>query len=335
MAWIKRGYLHLLNNSTATLTLSSVHFDLIEGQFGGFLEKNLEKMLKNHDRRPGSFKETSKIKELIEQYNHKTATLYEVSAELARLVFQKREGRGSDSKTGLFIMRVDTPQSQFIMGLEFNRMEKYQINTSGGRNNVVANPMLLPNATPKKSTLFTIDLRNLEMTLLENEGSVFREVLDVDLNDSLNLSLLKARTCLYNTLTKIEDRDTTLEDIAKSNNEEKIERVNKFELSIASSVVSKLKIDFVEVAKEVFFDSRMLNVEFLNRLSSYKVPQQVKALSDCKIATQTIALQADSKEKRLKLKNGIELIIPNDVEEIRTIHIQEINGELVEVEDNE
>ena len=40
-----------------------------------------------------------------------------------------------------------------------------------------------------------------------------------------------------------------------------------------------------------------------------------------------------SKEKRLKLKNGIEVIIPEDVEEITQILLQEINGELVEVED--
>ena len=42
-----------------------------------------------------------------------------------------------------------------------------------------------------------------------------------------------------------------------------------------------------------------------------------------------------SKEKRLKLRNGIEVIIPEEVEGVKQILLQERDGELVEVEAHE
>ena len=68
MTWIKKGYCHLLNNSTSELSLSQHHFDLIGGEFGGFLEKSLDKLLKSHDRQIGGFKTNSTFKELMECY---------------------------------------------------------------------------------------------------------------------------------------------------------------------------------------------------------------------------------------------------------------------------
>ena len=44
MTWIEKGYCHLLNNSTSELSLSQHHFDLIGGEFGGFLETNIDKL---------------------------------------------------------------------------------------------------------------------------------------------------------------------------------------------------------------------------------------------------------------------------------------------------
>lgn len=46
--WINKGILHVLNNSTATLTLSNHEFDMITDKTGHFLEKSMEKVMKSH-----------------------------------------------------------------------------------------------------------------------------------------------------------------------------------------------------------------------------------------------------------------------------------------------
>ena len=46
MTWIKEGYCHLLNNWTSELSLSQYCFDLIGGEFGGFLEKEPGQIIK-------------------------------------------------------------------------------------------------------------------------------------------------------------------------------------------------------------------------------------------------------------------------------------------------
>lgn len=330
MSWIEKGYCHLLNNLTSELSLSQHHFDLIGGEFGGFLEKQIDKLLKSHDRQPGGFKMNSTFKELVERYQVGQATLYEFSTTIAHRIYKKREQAKQTDKTALFIMEVVTPQGHYVMGIEFKRTEKYQLKREGSMNTVICNQMLLANVNAKKTPFFTIDLRSLEVTVLDLENKELADILEVELRESVNDQLRTARHHLYNTLTKIEGRLTYYEDIEKSKNEDKMNQVNKFEQRVASMISNKALIDFEEVAKEVFLKESANHREFLKRLKDAKIPTQLRALSTGKVQTRTMTI---SKEKRLKLSNGIEVIIPEDVEAVKQILIQEINGELVEVED--
>ena len=332
MTWIKEGYCHLLNNWTSELSLSQHCFDLIGGEFGGFLEKNLDRLLKSHDRQPGIFEADSALKELIEDYQVGQVSLYEVSTTIAHRLYEKREQAKQADKTALFIMEVRTVQSQYVMGIEFKRMEKYQLKREGSTNTVICNPMLLANINAKKTPFFTIDLRNLEVTVLDLENKELADILEVELRESVNDQLRTARHHLYNTLTKIEGRLTYYEDIEKSKNEDKINQVNKFEQRVASMVSNKALIDFEEISKEVFVKESSNRKEFLKRLKDAKIPIQLRTLSTGKVQTRTMTI---SKEKRLKLRNGIEVIIPEEAEEVKQILIQEINGELVEVDNHD
>ena len=324
MTWIKKGYCHLLNNSTSELSLSQQHFDLVGGEFGGFLEKNLDKMLKSHDRQPGEFKANSQLRKLIERYQIGQASLYEVSMTIAHTLYKKREKEKRDDKTALFIMEVVTPQSQYMMGLEFRRMEKYQLQREGTSNSVIRNPMLLASVSPKKSPFFTIDLRSLNVSVLDLEMKELADILEVELGTSVNDYLREARHHLYNTLTKVEDRFTYFEDIEKSKNEDKINQVNQFEQCMSSMVTNKSLIDFEGIAEEVFIKDRANQKEFLKRLKTAGIPFELKTLSNGKIQTRTMSLP--SKETRLKLANGMELAIPEGLSE------EEVRKGLEEVE---
>lgn len=324
MTWIKKGYCHLLNNSTSELSLSQQHFDLVGGEFGGFLEKSLDKMLKSHDRQPGEFKANSQLRKLIERYQIGQASLYEVSMTMAHTLYKKREKEKRDDKTALFIMEVENFQSQYIMGIEFKRMEKYQLQREGTSNSVIRNPMLLASVSPKKSPFFTIDLRSLNVSVLDLEMKELADILEVELGTSVNDYLREARHHLYNTLTKVEDRFTYFEDIEKSKNEDKINQVNQFEQRMSSMVTNKSLIDFEGIAEEVFIKDRANQKEFLKRLKTAGIPFELKTLSNGKIQTRTMSLP--SKETRLKLANGMELAIPEGLSE------EEVRKGLEEVE---
>ena len=323
MTWIKKGYCHLLNNSTSELSLSQQHFDLIGGEFGGFLEKSLDKMLKSHDRQPGEFKANSQLRKLIERYQIGQASLYEVSMTMAHTLYKKREKEKREDKTALFIMEVVTLQSQYVMGLEFKRMEKYQLKREGSTNSVIRNPMLLASVSPKKSSFFTIDLRSLNVSVLDLENKELADILEVELGTSVNDYVREARHHLYNTLTKIENRLTYFEDIEKSKNEDKINQVNKFEQRMSSMVTNKALIDFEGIAKEVFLKDRANQKEFLKRLKTAGIPLELKTLSNGKIQTRMMSLTT---ERRLKLANGMELAIPEGLSE------EEVRKGLEEVE---
>lgn len=105
MVCINKGYMHLLNNLTSTLTTSDRQLDFM--RCGGFLSKNIEKMYKNHDRCPGKIVDDSPIKELLEDYQVNKATLKEVSVEIADILFKKRDSKAIDTITSLFVLESD------------------------------------------------------------------------------------------------------------------------------------------------------------------------------------------------------------------------------------
>ena len=293
-------------------------------------------MLKSHDRQPGEFKANSQLRKLIERYQIGQASLYEVSMTMAHTLYKKREKEKRDDKTALFIMEVENFQSQYIMGIEFKRMEKYQLQREGTSNSVIRNPMLLASVSPKKSPFFTIDLRSLNVSVLDLEMKELADILEVELGTSVNDYLREARHHLYNTLTKVEDRFTYFEDIEKSKNEDKINQVNQFEQCMSSMVTNKSLIDFEGIAEEVFIKDRANQKEFLKRLKTAGIPFELKTLSNGKIQTRTMSLP--SKETRLKLANGMELAIPEGLSEAEVrkgLEEVELTLKGKEVEENE
>ena len=153
------------------------------------------------------------------------------------------------------------------------------------------------------------------------------------MENSLNENLNLARVEFYQTLTKIEGRVVTLHDIESEDNLEKIEYVNRFEVMIDHQLSRDGRVDFKQISNDLFFEDSSRKREFVHRLENKAIPLIIERLSDAKIELMMINRKA--KDKRLKLKNGIEIIVPEDCEEIGPIHIQEVDGELVEVEESE
>ena len=336
---IKTGYLHLLNGETRWLSLSDKEFDTIHDQFGEFLENNIMKLVKNHDRQRGVFKEESFIGEKVAAYQRQELNLYDISTIIARRISSKRDSYELKGKLALFIMEVYHSGKHYLLGIEVKRMAKYEIICTDDETSysVDSNNMILSNATPKSSTLFMIDLTNLELTLLENGDSTgwiyANEIFEAEMENSLNENLILARVEFYQTLTKIEGRVVTLHDIESEDNLEKIEYVNRFEVMIDHQLSRDGRVDFKQISNDLFFEDSSRKREFVHRLENKAIPLIIERLSDAKIELMIINRKA--KDKRLKLKNGIEIIVPEDCEEIGPIHIQEVDGELVEVEESE
>lgn len=331
MVCINKGYMHLLNNLTSTLTTSDRQLDFM--RCGGFLSKNIEKMYKNHDRCPGKIADDSPIKELLEDYQVNKATLKEVSVEIADILFKKRDSKAMDTITSLFVLEGGDEEGDKLFVMELSRTEKYQIALTSTDIQVIANDLILNNAALKKTNFFTVNLSNLDISFHGPKKDVFRDAFELELEPSLNMQLKKSRDCLYNTITKIEGRETKIYDIQISGNEEKINLVNVFEGKLHEGVATKRLIDFEEIASELFEESRMLREEFIDRLKSKRVPLMLKALSDAAIDKKQV--KHVTSKKIVKLKNGIEITIPEGVEEIKPIILENKDGVIQEVENNE
>lgn len=328
--WLNKGYMHLLNNYTSTLTTSNKRLSFID--CGAFLSKNIEKVYGNHDRRPGKLVEGSPIKELVEEYQCDRTKLKELSMEIADLIFKERDNNRMDNRTALFVLEGGDIEGDKLFVLELTRSDKFQIELYTSENQVKNNDMILNNAT-KKTNFFAIDLTDLTVSLYEPKGEIFENALGLELDLSLNEQLDKARECFYNTITKIENRQTYMFDIQEDGNLEKISLVNAFEGKINVTLSGKRRILFESIAEELFENSRMLKQEFLRRLKNKGVPMTLTALSDAPIPKKQI--KEPERLKQVRLKNGIVITIPEGVEELEPIILKNKDGVIQEVENNE
>lgn len=332
MANICTGYCHLINTVTNTYTASANEFDTIAGGFGGFLEKNIEKLIKNHDRRAGTFKDNSVVGDCVAGFSKNECDLYELSNVIARRVLNKKIDMEIYEETMLFIMDVGM-NGPYIVGMELKRASKYYVNPIDNCNEIRHNTMIVPNATPKRATLFTISLSDLSVTVLEtpdDSGNYFYSdnILQADMHHSINQAANIARKAMYNTIVKVEGRESYKYDVKS---DEKIDIINNFEATMSSHVFRNRKIDFEEIADELLAETKMLCREFKRRLKNHNVPLQVRALSDAKFIMSQITNV--SQAQRIRLESGIEIIVPGDITEV-DLKLQNIDGELVEVKEN-
>ncbi len=102
--YIRTGMVHLLNTISGEFTPSERVFDTIRGGVGGFLEENVEKLLKKHDRRPGKFKENSKLKQVFEDYQKNKVSFEDLCYKIGERLYDKKNVIEIREESILFIL---------------------------------------------------------------------------------------------------------------------------------------------------------------------------------------------------------------------------------------
>lgn len=194
--YIRTGMVHLLNTITGEFTPSERVFDTIRGGVGGFLEENVEKLLKKHDRRPGKFKENSELKQVFEDLCYK----------IGERLYDKKNVIEIREESTLFILDGGFDGQNLIIGLEIQRRPGYVIENGvsdgKGVNRVYANKLIIPPIRQKNCRLFTVDINTLEVSTLEmltkEEFYLFEEdLLQAEMDHSLNWYVDDARQSFY------------------------------------------------------------------------------------------------------------------------------------------
>ncbi len=342
MIYIRTGMVHLLNTLTGEFTPSERTFDTIQEGVGGFLEENIEKLLKKHDRRPGEFKEVSELKQLFEDYQRKSVSLEEVCYEVGERLFDKKCELQLREQSVFILVEAVVGADEHVIGLEIQRRPGYVIENGvaegKGINRIHTNPLIIPQIRQKNCRLFAVNMRTLQVSTLETlvtvEGEAIylfeEELLQAEMDHSLNWYVDDARKSFYAALkgTMLVEIEGFVS-IQALETEKEVECVNQFEEKMNQGIKKYQSIDFNQIGREIFYYDPKLEECFKKNLKGYGIPSQVMALSDAPLKLKII----EYKPKKIRLRSGIEIIVPDEVTEIdEQIKLKEVDGALIELE---
>ncbi len=323
--YVRTGMVHLLNTITGEFTPSERVFDTIRGGVGGFLEENVEKLLKKHDRRPGKFKENSELKQVFEDYQKNKVSFEDLCYEIGERLYDKKGVMEIHEESTLFILDGGFDGQNLIIGLEIQRRPGYVIENGvsdgKGVNRVYANQLIIPPIRQKNCRLFTVDINTLEVSTLEmltkEEFYLFEEdLLQAEMDHSLNWY--------------VESEGIVSLSMLKS--EKEVTCVNVFEKKMNTAIKKYRLVNFDRIAREILGYDPKLEQCFTTNLEGYGVPEKIIALSNAPLKLKTL----EYRPKRVRLRSGIEVLVPDEVTEIdEQIKLKEVDGVIKEVEDNE
>ena|GEM_PF-4930692 len=326
--YIKTGCVHLINSLTDTLSCSEVTFDTVRSGVGAHLEKAVDKILDKHDRRPGIFKPNSKLKPLFEQYSVGHIKFEELSIEIAQLVAESKFKESVQERSMLFIL--EGRESIYVVDAKRDKTVFQVIkNYDEGKEKILIEevPYSLPSIRTNSVSFFEVNLKDMSINIYEKLIStpdddiyLFADViLRADMDKSLNEYINIARKLFYNSVLDMEHA-------ALANFEKKvdIELVNAFEQNISNQLWESKEISLKKAGKVI--EDTVIRNKFISKLEENSIPEKVQALSDKPIVSKTI----DYRLKKVYLQNGIQVLVPDGVEEFN-VKIKEIDGELKEI----
>jgi len=299
--YLKHAILHIVDRQTGDPVFSQVELDLTTEYVRDYLTKKIQK-LANLQTKTGKLVETSAIAELVKSAEANFAAASEGIVQRWYDAYKESEDAPS---CDAFVVLYELDTQMQVAFLKVNYQDGYthfiDNGEAGIENTLILHRAILAGKTQKADEGITIDVHNLTFELIEKKYSFSGEK-----QWYFSTKVIEAEP-----LPSLEENVKVIKKVA-----EKIGQ--KFETP-SYHVVADLKeavydtieesghIDVQEIAEKVFKDNITAQMSFKEEVTEGFVDQapmlrDVREISEKKFGKQ-----------KLKLSNGIELIVPLDV----------------------
>ena len=249
---VKSCYLYLLDNVHQMFMPTERPLDeTVDGAYH-FLEKNIEKCMKNAAGRPAVA-----LKRIVRHVNY----FYSIEIVRFRLWILRMRLRRSAMigkivtrflhASDLFLCEIEVSEVEYVVGLELTCKEGmvHHVNQSetGIQNNLIVHQSIIPAASLKSANFFMIDLDKMTLMILENMTSTE--------DDDTHLYADKILECKTEISVKeaVKKARNVAEEVIVKHELDKLEMVPAFERVIKETINEGKDIDMKEIAEEVFY----------------------------------------------------------------------------------
>lgn len=300
--YLKQAILHLIDREAGDPVYSQVPLDLTTEYIRDYLTKKIQK-LSTAQTKTGTLLGESKVSEILRQAEENFVAFSETFVSHWYQSYQESEDAPNSD---VFLVLYEEDAQAHIAFFKVNYKEAYthytDLNESGLANNLILNRAILASKSQKPDEGITIHLENLSYELIEKKYTFSgdkRYYFSTNVIESVPLPSLDENLSVIKKVAKkmSEKFETPTYDVLANVQE-----------AVFDTIEESGYLDATEIAEKVFKENISARMAFQEEISEKGLVNQAPLVKD----VQEISEKKFGKQK-LKLSNGIELIVPIDV----------------------
>lgn len=300
--YLKKAILHILDRETGMPVFSSKELDLTAEYVRSYITTKISKLSTAHTK-TGTLTDESFFVEKIKQLpNDFTAKSTEITQWWYDIYSASEDAPSSDILVVLY--ELDTEVYVAILKMNYKDSYTHYVDYEEDiiSNKLIINRAILPAKTQKPDEGITIHLMNLSYELLEKKYTFSGE----------KIWYLSERVIESTPAPSIEENmkeiKKVVKRIGKKFNEDEFELIASVKEAIYESIEETGTIDNTQIAEQVFKENISAKMAYEEEVSESKFVDKTPPIREFR----EISEKKFGKQK-LKMDNGIELIIPIDI----------------------
>lgn len=302
MIQINRAILHILDANSGIKVISDLELDLENNCNKNFISKHLKKLNDEFNFKTGRFNKESEFKSKLVDYKESRISFVSLSKYISEIIYETiaQSDRIHSSDVIVCDYSIDGITKFAILKCNNKIGFVHQVSTvqNGVRNEIINHFAILPNTTQNIDECVIINLESLDI--------IFRDKTYYINGKDINIMENALLECLSNTSPEesIKQMKNIVSTIATSYGKNVFEAAAKVKSIIQDSAELDMELDIMQLGKDVFIDSEVLQETYANEVRKMEIPEKLKI-------SKTLAIRS-GKTQKIKTDTGIELTIPVD-----------------------
>ena len=299
---INKAMLHILDFKSGIAVLSEQELDMENKSVFTFLTKHIEKLTNDSSSKSGNFYSNSKFKKQLSEYIMGDLNLASFSSAIAELMYTAISQSDILDSADLIIGDVNIDNERFIVILKCNNKVGFthQVSRDEGKikTDIISHYAILPSFSQKIDEYVIIAVNSLHIRfsdkkrLIDGQETYILPDKVLECNSSISP---KNAIDLVHSITRM---------VSENHGQSSVAAISKAKSYIVENAEVSEYLDPVELGKEVFSSSRIMQEEYINEVKSAGISDTVKL--DRSFATKK------GRTHKIKTDTGIEIAFPVD-----------------------
>lgn len=299
---INKAILHILDFNSGMTIFSEQELDIQNKSVQIFLTKHIEKIIKDPDAKSGKFYEDSKLKNRLCEYLRANLDFTSFSCFIAELIYSEMSHADKLDPADLIIGDVNVDDERFIVVLKCNNKVGFthQVLQDEGKikNDIIHHYAILPNVSQKLDEYIIIGTVSQNIRFNDKKRVVDGEdtyiipdkILDCDFAISPKNAIDLVQSIAHM--------------VSENHGQSSVAAISKAKNYLMENAETSEYLDPVDLGKEVFSSSALLQEEYIKEVKNAGIPEMVRI-------DKAYAIKK-GKTHKIKTDTGIEITFPAD-----------------------